>query len=1209
MSSSLGPVGSAQRSSVIIGINSATLSFMSATPSSPGPSAAGFQRTAGGSVTWVPPSIQDLQAMLPGYEIESIIGHGGMGAVYRARQTSLDRSVAIKVLPPEADSADPESHYSERFQNEARTMARLNHPGIVHVHDFGATAQGQLYLVMEFVEGSDVAQMLLAKKTLPPGQALPIALCVADALTYAHTHGVIHRDIKPANIMLTTEGVVKVADFGLARQADPALAKKITSANLVMGTPDYVAPEVMLPGGVADARSDLYAIGVMLYHMLLGEVPRGFFDLPSRRLPGLDPRVDALLLRALRRRPEERHQTAAELAHELRIIVSTRPSSAPAQQAPASPQAPTQHPSAPAKPGYRPAPAPRPKPAEPPPRVIIEKRPPWFAISAAAVLVCGGTGWFLIPSTEPSPVIQTVQTPSPAPAPITAPTVTKAPSDTAPKPIPLASDRWRTFKYPDEFAKIDQGITLGVGGAITLEGGFGKRLRAQWPSQDIAVRARISLPQGGIGIISLRNEQNKPCVRATIRPDRIDIVSETFDDTGIMRESVLRSFPKTSTEFYNRYGAELTFAAQGSTYSLWAGTKHLGTLVSQAPTTRPNGKVLFDGRNITFREMRWQHLGSGPEPDTTIKPAPSPAPELAAKPAEKPSPAVQAPAAIPMPPPAPVSPPAAAPPPAMPAAIVQKQDSELQTLQKAYADAISQRATAPFEAALGELNTKFAAAIPPAKTAGNLDAVLALQEDQKRLSERLPIPDDDDQTPAALKPLRAIYREQLKKLADARDASQIALLPAYTARLQQLEVTLTKASRIDEAKEVKTYRESLTGTPTPAPAVVAATSAPATGPTLTTAAPTPEVQGDDRAAAEIVLKYKGELRLKGIPTLIKTAEELPKSRRFEIESIAFLNGRDQLLSPAEIASLPGLTSLLSFRASGGFFASDDQLSFLATYPKLQRVQLDNVNKLTGTWLQYLTRHRLTFLNALSSISQDASGLAKLQGDDLVELQLRGTATTDATLTAIGRWKKLRNLGLRFTKVTNAGLEALSGLSALESFDVLETDVTASGLKQLNRCPILGFGYGRKANLPEYLAEMPTISGYFPKLIRFSAAPGRITAAHMQTIGKAWPALTKLTYASSTEFDEDTFADLNLYFPKLTLIDLWSTRVTDVHVPHITRHRLINNIIIHDTKLSDLSLPHFEKMKTLKTLNLTNIPLSEGALTSFKKARDDIKLTR
>lgn len=1189
---------------------------MSATPSPPGPTAAGFQRTAGGSVTWVPPSIQDLQAMLPGYEIESIIGHGGMGAVYRARQTSLDRTVAIKVLPPEADSADPESHYSERFQNEARTMARLNHPGIVHVHDFGATAQGQLYLVMEFVEGSDVAQMLLAKNTLPPAQALPICLCVADALAYAHTHGVIHRDIKPANIMLTTEGVVKVADFGLARQADPALAKKITSANLVMGTPDYVAPEVMLPGGVADARADLYAVGVMLYHMLLGEVPRGFFDLPSRRLPGLDPRVDAVLLRALRRRPEERHQTAAELANELRTIVSTRPANAPAQQAPAPAQAAAQHPAAPAKPGYRPAPAPRPKPAEPPPRVIIEKRPPWLAIGAAAMVTLGGVGWFLQSSTDPSPVIQTVQTPSPAPGPITAPTVTQAPTSNAPKPISLSSDHWRTFKYPDEFAKIDQGITLGVGGAITLEGGFGKRLRTQWPSQDIAVRARISLPQGSSGSISLRNEHNKPCVRATIRPDRIDIVSETYDDTGTMRESVLRSFPKTSAEFYNRYGAELTFAAQGSTYSLWAGTKHLGTLVSQAPTTRPNGKILFDGRNVTLREMRWQHLGSGPEPDTTVKPAPSApaAPALAAKSAEKTETA-------PMPPSTPVSPPTAAPAPApaMPAAIVQKPESELQTLQKAYAAAISQRATAPFEAALGELNTKFTAAlgaaISPAKTAGNLDAVLALQEDQKRLSERLPIPDDDDQTPAALKPLRAIYREQLKKLEDARDAAQSALLPAYAARLQQLEVTLTKASRIDEALEVKTYRESLTGTPAPAPAIVAATPAappaapPATGPTLATAAPIPEVQGDDRAAAEIVLKYKGELRLKGIPTLIKTAEELPKSRRFEIESIAFLNGRDQLLSPAEIAALPGLASLLSFRATGGFFASDDQLSFLATYPKLQRVQIDNINKLTGTWLQYLTRHRLTYLNALSAMSQDTSGLTKLQGDDLVELQLRGTATTDTTLTTIGRWKKLRILGLRFTKVTNTGLEALSGLSALESLDLLETDVTAVGLKQLSRCPLLGFGYGRKANLPEYLAEMPTISGYFPKVIRFSAAPGRITAAHMQAIGKAWPALTKLTYASSTEFDENTFADLSLYFPKLTQIDLWSTRVTDVHVPHITRHRLINSIFIHDTKLSDLSLPHLEKMKTLKTLNLTNVPISEGALVGFKKARDDIKLMR
>ncbi|MBX7209979.1 MAG: protein kinase [Verrucomicrobiaceae bacterium] len=288
-------------------------------PASDEPTPAGYQRTTGGKLQWQPPPVEKLQSMLSGYEVLALVGHGGMGAVYRARQTSLDRLVAVKILPPEAAQDDPT--FAARFKNEARTLAKLNHSGIVHVHDFGETGDGQLYIVMEFVEGTDVHRMLADHGVLTPEYALPIAARVCDALHYAHTHGVIHRDIKPANIMLTTEGHVKVADFGLARHDDPSTSA-LTQTNISMGTPDYAAPEALVIGGTVDHRADLYALGVMLHHMLVGEVPRGAFDPPSKRNAALDPRIDAIVLRAMRQNPAERYQSAAEMRADLDAVIS-----------------------------------------------------------------------------------------------------------------------------------------------------------------------------------------------------------------------------------------------------------------------------------------------------------------------------------------------------------------------------------------------------------------------------------------------------------------------------------------------------------------------------------------------------------------------------------------------------------------------------------------------------------------------------------------------------------------------------------------------------------------------------------------------------------------------------------------------------------------------------------------------------------------------
>ena len=280
----------------------------------------------GTSSRWTPPTPEDLEAQLPKYRVLELIGRGGMGAVYKGWQTSLERDVAIKVLPPTIMEED----FTARFKQEARTMARLSHPAIVNVYDFDETASGLCYIVMEFVEGTDVQRMIASEGLLPTEHALAISINVCGALSYAHEHGIIHRDIKPANVMVDMEGRVKVADFGLAKVAQEGAAG-LTGTNVTMGTPGYIAPEILNMGTDVDGRADLYAVGVMLYVMLTGKVPHGCFQPASGRVPGLDPRFDDIVNRAMQAEREARYASAAELRADLTKILTVPVNQANAQ--------------------------------------------------------------------------------------------------------------------------------------------------------------------------------------------------------------------------------------------------------------------------------------------------------------------------------------------------------------------------------------------------------------------------------------------------------------------------------------------------------------------------------------------------------------------------------------------------------------------------------------------------------------------------------------------------------------------------------------------------------------------------------------------------------------------------------------------------------------------------------------------------------------
>lgn len=279
---------------------------------------------------WQIPSTEELNAILPAYRFLALIGRGGMGAVFKATQVSLNRPVAIKVLPTKL-LEDADANLPKRFRQEALTMARLTHPGIVSVYESGES-QGLLYIVMEFIDGADLARTIREKGKITPELSSQWLIQVCEALQCAHQNGVVHRDLKPANLLINRDGRVKIADFGLAQHHDEAL-RGLTRTNLSIGTPDFLAPEAWTPNTTLDGRADLYALGVTLYQMLTGEIPRGFWEMPSDRV-GTDPRFDAIIERAMQPKPDARYQSAAELQLDLERIGTGAAAPRPPQNSP-----------------------------------------------------------------------------------------------------------------------------------------------------------------------------------------------------------------------------------------------------------------------------------------------------------------------------------------------------------------------------------------------------------------------------------------------------------------------------------------------------------------------------------------------------------------------------------------------------------------------------------------------------------------------------------------------------------------------------------------------------------------------------------------------------------------------------------------------------------------------------------------------------------
>lgn len=266
---------------------------------------------------FTPPSIEEIAALLPAYDVQSFIAKGGMGAVYRANQRSLDRPVAIKILPRHFGE---DAEFRASFETEAKSMAKLNHPNLIGIFDFGQV-DGLLYIIMEMVEGKSLYHSAYGK-TIAPATAARIVKEICDGLTNAHKHGILHRDIKPANILLDPSASPKIGDFGLARPVGEH------ETDSIFGTPGYTAPEVVHNPTAVDESTDIYSVGIILYELLTGKLLDDELGAPST-LVNCTPKFDQIVSKATHPNPAMRYRKAADMAKALEPLTDEKAASNP----------------------------------------------------------------------------------------------------------------------------------------------------------------------------------------------------------------------------------------------------------------------------------------------------------------------------------------------------------------------------------------------------------------------------------------------------------------------------------------------------------------------------------------------------------------------------------------------------------------------------------------------------------------------------------------------------------------------------------------------------------------------------------------------------------------------------------------------------------------------------------------------------------------
>jgi len=511
------------------------------------------------------------------------------------------------------------------------------------------------------------------------------------------------------------------------------------------------------------------------------------------------------------------------------------------------------------------------------------------------------------------------------------------------------------------------------------------------------------------------------------------------------------------------------------------------------------------------------------------------------------------------------------------------------------------------------LNTKFTTALDnaavDAQKAGNLPAVLAIEEDKKRIGGKLPLPDsDDEQTPESLKKLRGIYREQWKKLEDQRAASYNAILPGYTAKLQEMEVTLTKAARVDEAKEIMAYRQGLAlGAAAPAPAAATPTGGKPNA-ERTTAAKTNYPKGDDRKAAEWLVSIGADFTLSDRGKFVRPTDpaDLPKGK-FTITK-AVMDDRFTK-APVTADGLRLLTGLedLTWLEMGAKDVGPEGFAFLASLPNLETLSVGGYQTITDGVIDHLVGAR-----KLTSLVVNGSGVTGATLDRLAGLtNLRGFGAyaskfNNAGVAAIAQVKSIKRMSLEATAITDEAVAFLSGMPQLEDLDVSGTRVTPEGLITLkNARNIRSLHFGIIAG--KTMRDTATIIAPVFSNVESTRAAGahHYTAEDLAALGhfKNLKSATILVVS-----DAAAWSGLNAV-PQLTSLVVDRKPFADDALAHLISHPGIVSLVIAESDVTDAGLMQLVKMKKLKSLTIRKSPVTDAGITAFKKKHPDVNVDK
>jgi serine/threonine protein kinase len=1114
------------------------------------------------------PRIEEMARLFPGYEVLSLLGSGGMGAVYKARQVSLDRTVAIKLLPLEANR---DHAFAERFRREAQTMGRLHHPNVVGLFDFGQTKEGHLYYVMEYVEGATLHDLTRTKGALNPERVVRIVGQICEGLAAAHREGVVHRDIKPLNILVDTHGQVKIADFGLSRSTNPnsTPGQMLTIKGMAVGTPDYMAPE-QRRGERVDQRADIYAVGIVLYEALTGELPRGVFA-PASQRAGTPPKLDDIIVRAMHQDPAKRFQSTMEMKLALDAISLQGGAPAPAR-------------------GASPKPSPndtvvRPREVLPGKTASAKKNRTglWLAV-AASVVVLGILGYALsrpahsvrpmAPHYEPTPAPIAVATPAPKPPP---PVVAAKPSPTA---APVVS----------------------ISNAPTEPKTFGSSRYQLIRSQGSWMQAKTEAEFKGGHLAAITTPEEGKWIRETFGPEiprkwaRIWIGAYQAERDDTWHWVTDEEFKYTNwipgepngarTNATPPYCASLTNSKDGAGANGWDDTASTG------------------GTTVVGYLVEWDE------------------PKAAAS-----APATPAPAPVAMATPAPA--PAATPAPATPAPAVNEGEQRLALHKSQFDAAYARDIGRTFDAAREVLRTNYQSAIDReiarASQAGKVAEAVTLREERMRANTGTGLDSDPSALPAVLQPLRIGYRNNLARLETDRAARLKPIRDGYLKLLDASQAEFTKVKKTEAALVLKTERDKLAAqwaaeTPVAPPAGAGVAAAKGTTPT------TSDAGSSWRRAAQMVLRLGGKIDIKveGKRTSLATEADIP-TRRFEVVRIDLADSaKNEKLTEADLAlvsacreleelyidhapvtnkgleGLRGLSTLRTLRLHFCTGVNDQFMPVVATLGSLTVLELEH-DSVTREGLKNIARctklHRLHLMGR--SIS--AAGLAGLSLD-VDELSLSELA--ESTALDLSGFKKLKRLhlismkegkmrlldeaaklrGLEFLRfngcdVTDGDLGKLSGLSNLKALELEQGDIKGPGLASLR----------------------PLRS-----LTRIRLNNCNVTEAVLDVIGRELGGLQILSLSGSATVPPEAFRHLSKLrgLREIAALDgIGNDQVASMLAG-------FNGLeIVHFgncAQLTEAGLQAFARLKTLKRISLNNCTkLTPAMIEAFRKSRPEV----